>query len=91
MKSIFLSLSYNIKHSEHLDKASTRPQDWCETYLFLESEGNASDRSLLDSVHEVGGVSGDFVSKSLRLDDTHIIDDSLVDMEVIGQPTNATS
>ena len=86
MKSIFLSLSYNIKHSEHFDKASTRRDDWSETYLFLESEGNASDRSLLDSVHEVGGVSGDFVSKSLRLDDTHVVDDSLVDVEILGQP-----
>ena len=34
----------------------------------------------------MGGVSGDFVSESLRLDNTHVIDDSLVDMEVIGQP-----
>ena len=86
MKSIFLSLSYNIKHSQYFDKAPTRRDDWIETYLFLESEGNASDWTLLDSVHEVGGVSGDFVSKSLRLDNTHVIDDSLVDMEVLGQP-----
>ena len=86
MKSIFLSLSYNIKHSEHLDRAATRRDDWKETYLFLESEGNASDWTLLDSVHEVGGVSGDFVSESLRLDNTHVIDDSLVDMEILGQP-----
>ena len=34
----------------------------------------------------MGGVSGDFVSKSLRLDNTHVIDDSLVDMEILGQP-----
>ena len=34
----------------------------------------------------MGGVSSDFVSKSLRLDNTHVIDDSLVDMEVISQP-----
>ena len=34
----------------------------------------------------MSGISSDLVSKSLGLDNTHIINDSLVDMEVIGQP-----
>ena len=33
----------------------------------------------------MGGVTSDLVSKSLGLDNTDIIDDSLVDMEIVGQ------
>ena len=60
---------------------------WTRTYLFLKSEGNASDGSLLDSLHKMGREAGDLVSQSLRLDLTDVIDDSLIYMEVVGQPT----
>ena len=56
------------------------------TYLLLKFEGDASDWSLLDTFHQVRGVTGNLVSKSLCLDDGHIIDDSLIYMEVVGQP-----
>lgn len=56
----------------------------------MESEGDASDWSLLNTLHQVGGETGDLVSKSLGLDNCNVVDDSLVDMEVVGQPTNAT-
>jgi len=59
---------------------------WTRTYLFLKSEGNSSDGSLLDSLHEMGREAGDLVSESLCLDGGDIIDDSLVHMEVVGQP-----
>ena len=61
-----------------------------QTYLFLESQGNASDGTLLDSLHQVSGVSSDLVPESLRLDDTHVVDNSLVDVEVIGQSAQET-
>jgi len=54
--------------------------------LFLESEGDASDGALGDSLHQVGGVTSNLVSESLGLDDGDIVDDSLVDVEVVGQP-----
>ena len=60
---------------------------WTRTYLFLKSEGNASDGSLLDSLHKMGREAGDLVSQSLRLDLTDVIDDSLIYIEVVGQPT----
>ena len=60
---------------------------WTRTYLFLKSEGNASDGSLLDSLHKMGREAGDLVSESLGLDLTNVIDDSLIYMEVVGQPT----
>ena len=60
---------------------------WTRTYLFLKSEGNASDGSLLDSLHKMGREAGDLVSESLGLDLTDVIDDSLIYMEVVGQPT----
>ena len=56
------------------------------TYLFLESEGDASDGSNLDSLHQVGGESGDLVSESLRLDNSDVIDDTFVGVEVVGKP-----
>lgn len=57
-----------------------------KTYLLLKFKRDASDWSLLDTLHQVRGVSGNLVSKSLCLDDGHIIDDSLIYMEVVGQP-----
>ena len=62
---------------------------WCQpkTYFFLESKWNSSDGTLLNSLHQVSGVTSDLVSKSLGLNHTDIIDDSLVDMEIIGQPS----
>lgn len=56
------------------------------TYLFLKSEGDASDGSLLDSLHKMGREAGDLVSESLSLDRTDVIDDSLICVEVMGQP-----
>merc|ERR1711953_1065902 len=55
------------------------------SFLFLKSEGNASDGSLLDSLHQVGREAGDLVSESLGLDRTDVINDSLIYMEVVGQ------
>ena len=60
------------------------------TYLFLESERNASDGLLLNPLHQMGGEAGNLVSKSLCLDLADVIDDSLIYMEVVGQP-NATN
>jgi hypothetical protein len=34
----------------------------------------------------MGGKAGNLVSKSLGLDDCNVVDDSLVHMEVLGQP-----
>ena len=69
-------------------KNGLRSSQWISIiYLFLESEWNSSDGSLLNSLHQVSGVTSDLVSKSLGLNDTDIIDDSFVDMEVIGQPS----
>ena len=56
------------------------------TYLLLESEGDTSDGSLGDSLHQVSGVTSNLVSESLGLDLSDIVDDSLVNMEVVGQP-----
>jgi hypothetical protein len=56
------------------------------TYLFLKSEGNTSDGSLLDSLHKMGREASNLVPESLCLDRTDIIDDSLIYMEVVGQP-----
>ena len=58
------------------------------TYLLLESEGDTTDGLLLDSLHEMSGEASDLVPKSLCLDLTDVINDSLVHMEVIGKPAN---
>ena len=60
---------------------------WDEVHLsvslfFLELEGDASDWTLMDSAHQVSGVSCDHVSKSLGLDDGDVVNNSLVQMEI---------
>lgn len=60
-----------------------------ETYLFLQPERNASHGFLLDSLHQVSREAGNLVSKSLCLDLADVIDDSLIYMEVVGQPAHA--
>ena len=57
------------------------------TLLFLESEGDTTDGSGLDSLHEMGGETGDLVSESLGLNDGAVIDDSFVGVEVVGELT----
>ena len=57
------------------------------TYLFLETEGDAANWSLLNALHKVAGEAGNLVSKFLSLDDCNVVDDSLVYMEVGGEPT----
>jgi hypothetical protein len=59
-------------------------------YLFLEAEGDAADGALLDALHEVGGVAGNLVSQSLGLDDGDVVNDSLIYMEVVREPTQHT-
>ncbi len=60
------------------------------TYLFLESEGDATDWTLLNALHKVTGVTSNLVSEFLGLDDCNVVDDSLVDMEISGEPKNQT-
>ena len=55
------------------------------TLFFLESEGDTSDGTNLYSLHEMGSETGDFVSESLGLDNSDVIDDSLVGVEVTGE------
>ena len=56
------------------------------TLFLLETKRDASDGSLLNSLHQVSGETSDFVSKSLGLDNSNIIKDSLVGVEVLGEP-----
>ena len=87
--SILRSLSYyNKKIKDWLDTTTPRKFINMATYLFLETEGDASDGALQDALHEVGGEAGNLVSKSLGLDDRNVVDDSLIYMEVVGQPTH---
>lgn len=52
---------------------------------FLELEGNTADRSLLNSLHQVGNETSDLVSESLGRDDGHFLGDLLVQLEVQSQ------
>ena len=54
--------------------------------LFLELERNTSNWTSLDTLHQVGGVTGDLVPKSLRLDDGNVVTQTLVGVEVQGHP-----
>ena len=54
--------------------------------FLLETKRDTSDGSLLNSLHQVSGETSDFVSKSLGLDNSNVIKDSLVGVEVLGEP-----
>ena len=54
--------------------------------FFLEAEGDAADGALLDALHEVGGETSDLVSEALGLDNSDVVDNALVDVEVGGKP-----
>lgn len=86
-----LAFSFLLKINQLLieKKKTTRRfinQKKC-TYLFLESEGNATNWTLLDALHKVSGETSDLVSESLSLDHCNVVDNSLIYMEVVGQPT----
>ena len=57
------------------------------TYLFLKSEGDATNWALLNALHKVTGETSNLVSKFLSLDDCNVVDDSLVYMEISGEST----
>jgi len=53
--------------------------------LLLELEGDATNRALLDTLHQVRGEAGDFVAQALGRDFSNLIDDALVGVEVEGE------
>jgi hypothetical protein len=55
------------------------------TLLLLELEGDTADRATLDTLHEVSGVTSDLVAKTLGGDDSDLIADTLVGLEVEGE------
>ena len=55
------------------------------TLLLLQLERDTTDWALLDSLHQVGGVTGDLVSESLGLDLGDLRGQSLVGLEVQSQ------
>jgi len=57
------------------------------SFFFLKSKRDSSDWSSFDSLHKMTGITSNLVSHSLGLDDGDIIDDSLVDVEILGQFT----
>ena len=89
IKSILRSRSYKNKTliGRNKPRDSVLITKESSTYLFLETEGDAADWSLLNALHKVTGEAGNLVSKFLSLDDCNVVDDSLVYMEVGGEPT----
>ena len=53
--------------------------------LLLKLEGNTTDGSTLDALHQVGGVSGNLVAETLGGNDGDLIADALVGLEVQGE------
>lgn len=53
--------------------------------VLLELERDTSDGALLDSLHQVSGVASNLVSESLGGDDSDLVSESLVGLEVEGE------
>lgn len=54
--------------------------------LFLELQRNSSNRSSLDTLHQVGDEPSDLVPHTLGWDDSYLIADALVCVEVHSEP-----
>ena len=52
------------------------------TLFFLELQRDATNGTLLDPLHEMGGKAGDLVAETLGRDDSHFFDDLLVGVEI---------
>eukprot|EP00351_Strombidinopsis_sp_SopsisLIS2011_P005191 CAMPEP_0116871824 /NCGR_PEP_ID=MMETSP0463-20121206/2327_1 /TAXON_ID=181622 /ORGANISM="Strombidinopsis sp, Strain SopsisLIS2011" /LENGTH=171 /DNA_ID=CAMNT_0004510937 /DNA_START=43 /DNA_END=559 /DNA_ORIENTATION=- len=57
------------------------------TLLLLKTERDTTDGTLLDSLHQVSGETSNLVSESLGLNDSNVINDTLVGVEVNGELT----
>lgn len=55
------------------------------TLLLLQLEGDTTDGTVLDTLHQVGGVAGNLVAQALGGDDGDLIANALVGLEVEGQ------
>jgi hypothetical protein len=55
------------------------------TLLLLKLEGDTTDGSTLNSLHQVGGVAGNLVAQALGGDNSDLITDTLVGLEVQGE------
>jgi len=55
------------------------------SYFFLDLEGDTSDGTSLDSLHQVSSETGDFISHSLGGEDGNITEDLLVEVEVASE------
>jgi hypothetical protein len=56
------------------------------TYLFLKAQGNSADGTDGNALHKVSGETGNLVTETLSLDDSNVIDNSLVGVEIGGEP-----
>jgi hypothetical protein len=52
------------------------------TFFFLQLEGNTTDRTARDTLHQVGGETSNLVTETLGLNDGDLVKDLLVDLEV---------
>ncbi len=55
------------------------------SYFFLDLKGDTSDGALLDSLHQVSGETGDFISHSLGGEDGNIGKDLFIEVEISGE------
>merc|ERR1719498_1856654 len=55
------------------------------SFLLLKSERDSSNWALLNSLHKMCGETSNLVSHSLGLNDSDVINDSLVEVEILGQ------
>ena len=76
-----VSLSTSIESVCNADSSEIKIHSTL-SFLFLKFQRDASDWASLDSFHQVGGKTCDFVSQSLGRDDGDFIRDSLVRGEI---------
>jgi len=86
-----LSLSIHIQLSTLTVDSEVKSRDLWDVLIlalslfFLELEGDTTDRTTLNTLHQMGGVTSNLVAETLRGDTSNFTADSLVGLEVDGE------
>merc|ERR1712112_95381 len=82
----FLGVGVHLQHVLSVDVRNLRHVVVTSlTLLLLQLDGDASDGSPLDSLHEMGGESGDLVPETLAGDDGDFLGNAFVGVEIRAQ------
>lgn len=79
---IYLSIGVNLNGASVQSREFGNVVVTTLTLFFLQLEGDTTNRTARDTLHQVGRETGDLVAKTLGGDDSNLVADTLVGLEV---------